>query len=476
MTTREGHRSVHRYVWRLACAALLCGATVARGGPVPNALLRFELPLTSVSGVAGELVSPSGTPSKLVFESGKVAIGEVMAALPERALPRRRGHAGQRATTSPPVGPRARLVLAGVTDGDGNLVTNSGNQLVIDALVSPSTAAPSGQPFTFPFDIIGGSGFVDAALPIDTPPDGPVRLQVIGISVEDPEGQPFAVLGFEVAAQRPTAPPSVTPSAIPTIVPEGWCFHGSSCGGGSVPSSQEDCCRPAFAPGASMGLAASWCASDQFDAVTGQCSAEGCQVCTPPPTPTPGPCANLAACGGGCTLTCADGTTVGGQCMPDASGACQCSALCAAPTPCGVGECFDPVTDICTGRPCDARLHCPLANEVCDVGGQRCPCQPAPPLPQGHICCQCKDQAPACIDFSYVEVQPICPPGCEAFMGQECDTAGASCVPLAPCATDQDCDDGNACTADRCTASGCTHDCVCVGPAGCGPGPGSRPH
>jgi hypothetical protein len=131
----------------------------------------------------------------------------------------------------------------------------------------------------------------------------------------------------------------------------------------------------------------------------------------------------------------------------------------------------------CTGQPCDAALHCPLPNQFCDVSGRRCPCQsPPPPLPHGHICCHCKERVPACFDFSYVEVQPICPPGCDTFLGQECDRTGDTCVPLVPCTTDQDCNDGNGCTIDRCTARGCTHDCVCVGPEACGPGPGRRPH
>ena len=175
-------------------------------------------------------------------------------------------------------------------------------------------------------------------------------------------------------------------------------------------------------------------------------------------------------------LTCADGTTVAGQCVADQSGSCECSAVCTAPTPCGIGECVDTMMFRCTGQPCDSSLRCPLPNQFCDVSGRRCPCQPPPPLPHGHICCQCKDRVPACFDFSFVEVQPICPPGCETFLGQECDAAADACVPLAPCTSDKDCDDGNPCTIDGCTASGCAHDCVCVGPGACGPGPGLRPH
>jgi hypothetical protein len=339
-----------------------------------------------------------------------------------------------------------------------------------------------------------------------------VRVQIVGVTVVDPDGQAFATLGFELPAVPPTPLPSATPFATPTPGAEGRCFKGPDCTGRSVPLSQEECCRPANPSGVSPDVT-SWCPPDQIDPSTEGCAANACQTCGdcnarpacagpcelqcpdgiqlgvcetdsgcrcsatcgPTPSPTAGPCADLASCGGACTLTCVDGTTVAGECAGE-SGTCKCTAVCAVPTPCGVGECFDTVTLSCTGQPCGPGLRCPLPNQVCDVSGRRCPCQPPPPLPRGHICCQCKERVPACFDFSYVEVQPICPPGCEAFLGQECDRTNDTCIPLAPCAADQDCDDGNGCTTDRCTAGGCTHECVCVGPEACGPGPAQRPH
>jgi hypothetical protein len=48
----------------------------------------------------------------------------------------------------------------------------------------------------------------------------------------------------------------------------------------------------------------------------------------------------------------------------------------------------------------------------------------------------------------------------------------------AACQRDQDCDDGNSCTADICSGGACQHACMCVGPAGaatCCPGPGLCP-
>jgi hypothetical protein len=138
------------------------------------------------------------------------------------------------------------------------------------------------------------------------------------------------------------------------------------------------------------------------------------------------------------------------------------------PTPCGVGQCFDTLSFRCTGHTCGPDSHCPLPNQLCDVSGRFCPCEPPPPRAHRQVCCQCKEPQPACFDFPSVEVQPICPLGCEVFLGQDCDAGSGRCAPLASCSSDKECDDGNGCTLDRCTSDGCTHDCVCVGPHACG--------
>jgi hypothetical protein len=485
-------------------------------GPAPSILVRaFEFPLSSANGITGDLIVPIGSASGLSFDSGNVAIGNLpIATLPGRSGARRQSRAQRLLSASGPA-PRARLLLNGVTDADGSLVSNTGNQLIIDAAVTPESAALAPQPFTFAFDISGGLAFLDVPLPVAAGADGPVRVQVLGVTVLDPDGHVFAALGFELPVPQATQPPSVTPRATPTPEAEGRCFRGPNCTGQSVALSQEHCCRAAGLAVSLSGVT-SWCPPDQIDPSTGGCEANACQTCGdcgdrpdcngpcavvcadgsmrsgacgtdsgchcsatcgPTPSPTAGPCANLSSCSGDCSLTCADGTTVVGQCGQDRNGTCECTAVCAAPTPCGIGECFDTIALRCTGQPCGGRLRCPLPNQFCDVSGRRCPCQPPPrPLPRGHICCECKERVPACFDFSYAEVQPICPPGCDAFLGQECDRTSDTCVALAPCATDQDCDDGNGCTFDRCTAGGCAHDCVCVGPEACGPGPEQRPH
>jgi hypothetical protein len=92
---------------------------------------------------------------------------------------------------------------------------------------------------------------------------------------------------------------------------------------------------------------------------------------------------------------------------------------------------------------------------------------PTPMLPHGHTCCECGNAG--CEDFAWVEVEPVCPLGCQIVMDAECEapchggpqSGSATCVPLTPCNADDDCDDGNPCTADRCTINGCTHACVC---------------
>ncbi len=93
---------------------------------------------------------------------------------------------------------------------------------------------------------------------------------------------------------------------------------------------------------------------------------------------------------------------------------------------------------------------------------------PTPTVPHGQTCCECP--IAACTDFAWMELPFLCPLGCQTFMDAECEapchggglSGPAICVPLTPCTSDADCDDGNGCTADHCTSNGCAHDCVCV--------------
>lgn len=505
----------------LGIALLYGGALRAHAGNVPSAAMRsFSFPLSFANGVAGDLISPAGTTSSLRIEGvAKVAVGELPVPLPERRS-RRGGSSRGSGFVRPANGtPYVRLLLNGVIDSNGHPASSIGNQLVVDVLVSPSGAVTSEPPFTFAFDISNGGAFLSAALPIQLT-DSTARVQILGVTLIDPDGQPFGVLGFEVPAAHPTAVPSGTPTPGGTPAVEGQCYVGADCSGQSFAASQAKCCHFISGSNGTVLLTTSWCPPDQFDPATGQCRIHACVACaapTPavacadrsvcagdctlqcpdgharggvceqghacqcnatcevPPTPTPAACAGSANCTGSCAVTCADGAVVAGQCAAGHHGECGCTAECAAPTPCAVGQCFDTITSHCTGQTCGGDLRCPLPNQLCDVTGRRCACA-GPPLPHGRICCQCKDPATACFEISFVEVQPICPFGCTTFNGQECDPHTGTCGPPTPCSRDADCDDGNGCTIDHCTPDGCTHDCVCVGHAGCGPGPGGSPH
>ena len=473
-------------IWRLAVRVftalgvscfVLIGRPAQAGSLRSEAIRSFAFPATFANGLTADLVVPAGSATNLRFEVGKIAIGELPVPLPDGARRRGRRRAGREFVRPADIGSRVRLLLTGVTDGDGHAVTNTANQVIVDAVISPSTAANPAPPFVIPFDITNGTAFVDALLPIHPSPDGNVRVQLLGVTVVDPGGQPFGVLGFQLNAARSTPVPRSTPTPGGTPALDGQCFVGLECMGVSFAATRERCCRSGNRPDGAPA-AASWCPPEQFDASTGRCAANLCVPCAPTlpaETPTPRGCGDGTTCGGQCSATCTDGTTAVGECLRDRSDHCACSAECAQPASCGAGQCFDTIAFRCTGQPCGSNQRCPLPNQFCDLSGSRCPCAPPRP-PHGRVCCQCKDAPHACFDFSFSEVQPICPPGCGTYVGQECDPASDSCVSLTPCAADADCDDGNGCTIDRCSPEGCMHDCVCVGPMGCGPGPGHGPH
>ena len=504
----------------IAAAALLVGVrALVEAAGVPSTLRRsFAFPVSLATGMTSDLVTPAGTTSTLTFDRGMVAVGYLPIPRPESLSRRRRVLSRREFVRSMDAPPHARLLLSGVTNGDGSPASNTGNELVIDALVSPSGAALEPPPFVIPFDIQNGTAFVDVTLPVAGQADAPVRLQVLGVTLTDPSGQPFAVLGFAVPISQQTPQPTRTPGG--PAAPVGQCFVGSDCRGPSFGASEEGCCHfSRRVLGRPPSVPVSWCPSEQYDPATGQCATAACVACAPPtppacedrpacggecvvqcpdghvetglcaagatcqchadceaaPTPTPAACADAANCAGACTVVCSDGTTVSGQCAIRQDRQCSCSVVCLEPTPCSVGQCFDTTGFRCTGEACGPGLRCPLLNQFCDVSGRHCPCSlPPPPLPAGHVCCQCKDRIPACVTLSFVEVMPICPPGCETFPQETCDPQTNNCVAPTSCSTDAECDDGNGCTIDHCSAGSCEHDCICVGPMGCGPGPAAR--
>lgn len=412
------HRTVSAILW----AGMLCG--IARNSPAdalpPAAVQSFRFPAAMARGLESDLLAPADSASTLRFERGHVAIGVLPVPRPEH---RRRFLPQQDTFRLPPGGlPHARLLLTGVVDGNGGVVSNHGNQLAIDVAIGSANAADATQTVAIPFDVESGSAFLDVPLPIPFATEGPTRVEVRGVKVNDPIGQTFAVLGFQVEPAPPATPtPQTTPTPGGTPPRVGYCYVGPSCRGPSFPSDQARCCRLSTT-NSLPSFVTSWCPPEQFDSQTGQCSA-----CVPCAAATPVTCDARDTCGGDCAAACADGRRAAGVCTTN-NGQCACAANCSEPTP--------------------------------TIG-----------LPHGHICCECQTPLAACLEFDFIEVERSCPLGCTTVLNGHCDPGTKGCRPPTTCATDEDCRDGNPCTIDRCTPAGCEHDCVCLGPSACGPGP-----
>jgi len=229
----------------------------------------------------------------------------------------------------------------------------------------------------------------------------------------------------------PTQPPPPTPTPQCSAVPCGGsctilsplfpCPHGAMCNGPNVPVLQGQC------------------------AVTAAGSCDCVPVPrTPPATPTP-QCASTA-CGGPCVIypPCPMGAAcpqfaVQGECT-DSSGSCQCVPV-QQPTP-------TPILPQCSSLPC---------------GGS---CAITPPCTAGR--------GTVCPDFVIKGQCQADPSGaCQCLPVQQ---PTPTSTPSAACASDADCNDGNACTADHCVSGVCDHACICLSAAGeptCCAGPAS---
>jgi hypothetical protein len=118
---------------------------------------------------------------------------------------------------------------------------------------------------------------------------------------------------------------------------------------------------------------------------------------------------------------------------------------------------------------------CKVCNADADCGSnQFCECRAGTCSKTGGTCVA---KPRVCPDI----VAPVC--GCDGTtFTNDCVRRGAGackahdggCV-SPTCQTDLDCNDGNFCTVDRCMNGQCEHGCICVGPGGgascCGPGP-----
>jgi hypothetical protein len=187
--------------------------------------------------------------------------------------------------------------------------------------------------------------------------------------------------------------------------------------------------------------------------------------------PSGGTCCASAAvwCGSGVTVDCiiqaVNGALYGCGIEPTPTPAAQCSSVpcggdCVICPPCAPGQ-------ICNGALCTVGVCAVNPFNGCQCAPVSASPTPTPALFHGHTCCACENDA--CTDFAWVEVEPICPPGCETVKEAECapscrggqQSEPASCAPLTPCTSAADCDDGDGCTVDQCTSDGCTHSCVC---------------
>jgi hypothetical protein len=280
--------------------------------------------------------------------------------------------------------------------------------------------------------------------------------------------------------------PATPPTAAPTTTPTPQCAS-QPCGGRCVlpaPCAVGETCADDFIQLGECGLDSA-----------GNCQ---CAPVTPPaetPSPTPTPQCASVPCGGSCVLPfsclagfpCPEFPVRLGQCQLADSGTCDCVPVLATPPPTPTPQC---ASEPCGGScvippPCPPGEACPeIVSQpgecALDAAGS-CQCVPVTPPPEssptptpgsahGHTCCQCPDQVPACFDFEWEKDPLPCPVGCVTVTDAECQaTCGpgpqagpAECVVFGTCTSDQDCDDGNPCSVDRCTPEGCTHECVCV--------------
>lgn len=212
------------------------------------------------------------------------------------------------------------------------------------------------------------------------------------------------------------------------------------------------------------------CSIASCDPATGEC---GTTV-----TPDGSPCEDGDACTFG--DVCAGGDCLSGAVLSCPDGASCLAAACDpadgcvdTPKPGGTG-CSD--GDACTdGDVCDDSGHCVAGEQVCvceadadcevfllDPCGEALACVDKHCEPAGHPAIECPDsgdpcQVNACDPATKACITKPAPDGSSCGGGESC-SATAECL-LGVCELpDAECDDGNACTWDRCELSGCEYD------------------
>jgi hypothetical protein len=184
------------------------------------------------------------------------------------------------------------------------------------------------------------------------------------------------------------------------------------------------------------------------------CCALPCADQTPLPTPTPPPtpfptvkdCNPLAPdCPSETTCGCCCGRY---ECLPP--DAICCLIVCTLPTTSTPTPTSRPAISACIGD-CNGDGNVDVAELVTGVN-IALDTLPFSACPAFDCTSQCRPGP--------VPVTPI-PSVNVSCLIRAVNNALSGC-PAAPCQSDDDCDDGNGCSIDRCTPNGCTHQCVCV--------------
>jgi slime mold repeat-containing protein len=259
-------------------------------------------------------------------------------------------------------------------------------------------------------------------------------------------------------------------------------FRGETCASrgfdsGGTLACTADCSAIVVSPHCAAAVATR-CSTDADCGASGPCLG-GCIACgngfVDPGEECDGGVANGSApnhCRADCRLPiCGDEIVDFSHCSSAIDTQCTTAADCAAGQSCIAGEACDRGTAVCTGgandgRPCCTAAECPggtCGGNDCsrnrdDVPGCcRCDCTKAP-----ITCGSCDDGNPCttdrcdpdvgCTHATVADGTP-CSDG-DVCNGEETCRAGTCAAGAAP-----SCDDGDACTVDRCDASrGCLHD------------------
>ena len=234
-----------------------------------------------------------------------------------------------------------------------------------------------------------------------------------------------------------------------TCLPSGFCVHGDAPNGTPCPDdlfcNGEETCQG--------GVCLSLAPVDCDDGIG--CTTDVCDVGLDECVSTPSACNDDGTCDYPCeTATNCPGDCTGCACKVDLDG----SGVVNLTDILGVLECADGGTPP-AGVSCDdADLNCDGIVSYCDAGVVYCQFASDP---QGTDCCDTPIPCGACCGTN----SPFAP--CSYVTEQFCNGAlisegyyvgdGVACTPDAcdpVCTFDEDCDDGNVCTIDTCTARG----------------------